>query len=59
MRNLLASLGVVVLLASGCSQLHAEGRPTAERVYSTEANYTCFIVRDETGKAVGGNCVAD
>lgn len=49
----------LILLLPSCAKLHAEGRPTAERVFSTEANYVCFIVRDETGKAVGGNCLAD
>lgn len=57
------TVGVVVvgalLFSLGCAKVRAEGRPTAERVFSTESGYTCFIIRDESGKAVGGNCVGD
>lgn len=53
----IAVVGALLLL--GCAKVRAEGRPTAERVFTTEANYVCFLVRDETGKAVGGNCLAE
>lgn len=57
------TVGIVVtgalLFSLGCAKVRAEGRPTAERVFSTESGYTCFIIRDESGKAVGGNCVGD
>lgn len=47
------------LFVVGCSDARSSGRPEAERVFTTQAGYVCFLVRDEDGRAVGGNCVRD
>jgi len=53
------SLFCTMALAAGCAKVRAGDGPSAERVFSTDVGFTCFLVRDETGKAVGGNCVKD
>ena len=50
---------ILLLPLQGCSKVTAAGNPRAERVGTTEAGYVCFIIRDENGVGVGGNCVAD
>ena len=46
-----------VALLSSCAPAKGSGMARAERVPSDQSDYVCFIVRDEDGKAVGGNCV--
>jgi hypothetical protein len=49
----------LMLLIGGCAKAHSGGRPEAERVFMDQAGYVCFLVRDEDGKGVGGNCVRE
>lgn len=53
------SMIALTLLLFGCTEARTADRPTAERVFDTEAGYICFLVRDEAGKAVGGNCLKE
>lgn len=55
----LLSLALLACSLSSCANAQSSDRPTAERVFTTEVGYVCFIVRDEQGKGVGGNCVKD
>ena len=48
-----------LFLLVGCSKAVSSGKPSVERVFTTESNYVCFLIRDEAGKAAGGNCVRD
>jgi hypothetical protein len=50
---------IILSFFSGCSKLHAGNGPSAERVFTTEAGYTCFLIRDDEGKGVGGNCTKE
>lgn len=50
---------VLALLLVGCADARSSGRPQAERVFMDQAGYVCFLVRDEDGRAAGGNCVKE
>jgi uncharacterized protein YceK len=50
---------ILMILISGCGSAKSADRPKAERVFTDQSGYTCFIIRDENGTAVGGNCVKD
>lgn len=59
-RYLISLTGLIYIFsASACGKVNATDQSQAERVYTTQAGYTCFIIRDEEGKAVGGNCLKD
>lgn len=49
----------VLVMVNSCGQATSQDRARAERVFNDQAGYTCFLVRDEAGKAVGGNCLRD
>ncbi len=49
----------LALLLVGCADARSSGRPQAERVFMDQAGYACFLVRDEDGRAIGGNCVRE
>lgn len=49
----------VILFCVGCSNARGGNGPSAERVFSSETGFTCFLIRDDEGKGVGGNCVKD
>jgi hypothetical protein len=62
--RILLLLGNTVLLSisiifNACGSAKSAEAPQAERVYTDQAGYTCFIIRDENGTAVGGNCIKD
>lgn len=59
LRNLILGSMFVAVALAGCSDARSGGRPEAERVFVADAGYTCFLVRDENGVAVGGNCLRD
>lgn len=50
---------ILLLLLVGCGNARAGRAPGAERVFTTEPGYTCFLIRDDEGKGVGGNCVKE
>ena len=58
-RDLRLPLTPLVLLLVGCADARSSGRPEAERVFTDQPGYACFLVRDEDGRAVGGNCVRE
>jgi hypothetical protein len=49
-------LMAVALACSGCSKANGGAGPSAERVYTSQPGFVCFLIRDETGKGVGGGC---
>ena len=60
MRTLSAFLlGIILLIVLSCGKANSSDRAKAERVFTDQAGYTCFIIRDESGQAVGGNCLKD
>jgi hypothetical protein len=48
-----------ILTASACGKVKAGPGARAERVFMDQAGYTCFIIYNDDGDAVGGNCVKD
>lgn len=52
-------IGLLLLSLASCSDAKSGGRPEAERVFTGQPGYVCFLVRDEDGRAVGGNCVKE
>ena len=42
-----------------CAKVQASNNPSAERVFTTEAGYVCFLIRDDEGKGVGGACLKE
>lgn len=57
---ILAGLALLAMLwLGGCQMAKAGHTPRAETVFIDQAGYRCFLVRDEDGKAVGGNCVRE
>lgn len=44
---------------SGCSEPKASSNISAAVIAAPLSGYTCFALLDDTGKAVGGNCVKD
>jgi hypothetical protein len=57
-RNL-ASLALILLLASGCGRTAHSDSTRADVIPSPRAGYTCFAIYDSEGKMVGGNCVKE
>jgi hypothetical protein len=55
----LTGAALLVSLLVGCSDAKSSGRPQAERIFTDQPGYVCFVVRDEDGRAVGGNCVRE
>lgn len=49
--------GLLMMLYS-CSKIVASSS-RAETVFVAKPGYVCFIVRDDDGKGVGGNCVRE
>jgi len=54
--SILIVLLLVVLNSCGTAKSDSTH---AEVIPSPLAGYTCFAVKDDTGKTVGGNCVKD
>ena len=54
--SILIVLLLVVLNSCGAAKSDSTH---AEVIPSPLAGYTCFAVKDDTGKTVGGNCVKD
>jgi hypothetical protein len=52
-------LAALALFITGCSNALTSEGPSVERVFPRETGYSCFLLRDETGKAVGGSCLKD
>lgn len=50
---------ILFAIVAGCSNARSSGQPYAERVFTDQAGYVCFVVRDEEAKAVGGNCLRE
>ena len=57
--SIITAILLISFLINGCANANSSDRPTAERVFTTESGYVCFIIRDETGKGIGGNCLRD
>lgn len=56
----LLELTAVLIFLSACgTKAKAGDQARAERVAVDQAGYTCFVIRDENGRAVGGNCVKE
>ena len=47
------------LALSACGVAKSSDRARAERVFTDQAGFVCFIIRSEDGKAIGGNCVRE
>lgn len=56
MKTILGIMGILGIVLSGCAKVQASNHPSAERVFTTEAGYVCFLIRDDEGKGVGGSC---
>jgi hypothetical protein len=53
---------LIVLLAlslSACGKVKAGPGARAERVFVDQAGYTCFIIFNDDGDALGGNCLRE
>jgi hypothetical protein len=50
---------LVQLVVSSCGQVKAVNTKYAEAIQSNMPGYQCFLIYDETGRAVGGNCVKE
>jgi hypothetical protein len=50
---------ILISLFPACGTAKSADRPRAERVFVDQAGYVCFIIRDENGTAVGGNCIKE
>jgi hypothetical protein len=48
---------ITMFMAARCSRTEASGA-SAEIVPAPMSGFTCFIIRDGDGTAVGGNCVS-
>lgn len=57
MRTLIL-MALLVGSVSGCSRSIAAGA-YAEQVAAPLSGYTCFVIRDGGGAAVGGNCLKE
>lgn len=55
----LSLLIVIVLLALNSCGTAKSDSTHAEVIPAPLAGFTCFAVKDDTGKTVGGNCVKD
>jgi hypothetical protein len=49
----------IALAESGCGGAKADSGASAELLMSPRAGYTCFVIKNGAGDAVGGNCVKD
>lgn len=58
MKRAILFFSIFIMIAS-CGKAKSSDRAKAERTFIDQAGYTCFIIRDEDGKAVGGNCLKD
>lgn len=47
------------LALSSCGGVKADSSATAELVMPPVAGYTCFVIKNGSGEAVGGNCIRD
>jgi hypothetical protein len=54
-----AAIIAILILASSCGQSSASSGARAEVVIAPLSGYQCFVIRDENGAAVGGNCVRE
>ena len=52
-------ISILAVVQSGCGTAKSSDRAKAERVFMDQAGYVCFLVRDENGQAVGGNCLKE
>jgi hypothetical protein len=48
-----------LLILSACGKVKAGQGARAERVFTDQAGYTCFIVYNDDGEGVGGNCLKE
>lgn len=61
MKYLAVILGsaLIQFAASSCGNAHSANTKYAELIQSNKPGYSCFLIYDENGKAVGGSCVKD
>lgn len=52
-------MAIAICLLIGCADARSGNNPSAERVFTSETGYVCFLIRDDEGKGVGGNCVKE
>lgn len=50
---------IVNVIISACGTARAVNTNYAESIQSNLPGYTCFLIRDENGRGVGGSCVKD
>ncbi len=50
---------IIQFIASSCGTAKAVNTKYAEGIQSNIPGYQCFLIYDETGKAIGGNCVKE
>lgn len=49
----------IAITLSACGRADGSDRARAERVFTDQPGYSCFIIRNEQGEGVGGSCVKD
>jgi hypothetical protein len=47
---------VLGINVGSCGKLYSDDA-AAVIIRTDQPGYTCFVIRDESGKAVGGNCI--
>lgn len=57
MKNLILSLALIFVC--GCGVVKASGMARATNIPVDRSGYTCFLILDDEGKAVGGSCVKE
>jgi hypothetical protein len=58
--GLMTLLSIIIqFIASSCGTAKAVNTKYAEGIQSNIPGYQCFLIYDETGKAIGGNCVKE
>jgi hypothetical protein len=57
MKNL--SVAILALLVSACGSAKASGPSYAQEIGSPSSGVRCFAIYNQSGDAVGGNCVKE
>jgi hypothetical protein len=50
---------LVQFVFASCGTAKAVNSSYAESIQSNRSGYTCFLIRNESGVGVGGNCLKD
>lgn len=52
----LVGLTVLIAVIASCGRANSDSTH-AEVIPVSQVGYTCFVIKDSDGKAVGGNCL--